>query len=162
MQGIRWNTLVRIVVGITQVGLGLLMVLLSRRFIDVTIRTGSNRDVWIMVALLVAVVIGGIALRQLYYYMSTLAMTRSLRLYSARLTAGISSVGKADEKTSAGQVRSINIGVCNLPRDYITSPKKGQITPSNPQYLVLATHPFSCVKYIHQQTTENEPLKESS
>ena len=80
MQGIRWNTLVRIVVGITQVGLGLLMVWLSRRFIDVTIRTGSNRDVWIMVALLVAVVIGGIALRQLYYYMSTLAMTRQTNL----------------------------------------------------------------------------------
>ena len=85
MQGIRWNTLVRIVVGICQVGLGLLMVWLSRRFIDVTIRTGSDRDVWVMVALLVAVVIGGIALRQLYYYMSTLAMTRQtnmLRLQS--------------------------------------------------------------------------------
>ena len=80
MRGIRWNTLLRIVVGICQVGLGLLMVWLSRRFIDVTIRTGSDRDVWIMVALLVAVVIGGIALRQLFYYMSTLAMTRQTNL----------------------------------------------------------------------------------
>ncbi|MBR4351435.1 MAG: hypothetical protein IKQ01_00005, partial [Bacteroidales bacterium] len=80
MRGIRWNTLLRIVVGICQVGLGLLMVWLSRRFIDVTIRTGSDRDVWIMVALLVAVVIGGIALRQMYYYMSTLAMTRQTNL----------------------------------------------------------------------------------
>ena len=33
-QGIRWNTAVRIVTGIGQVVLGLLMVWLSRRFID--------------------------------------------------------------------------------------------------------------------------------
>ena len=80
MQGIRWNTLVRIVVGVVQVALGLLMVWLSRRFIDVTIRTGSDRDVVLMILALAAVVLGGIALRQLYYYMSTLAMTRQTNL----------------------------------------------------------------------------------
>ena len=80
MQGIRWNTLVRIVVGIAQAGLGLLMVWLSRRFIDQTIRTGTDRDVWVMVALLAGVMLGGVALRQLYYYMSTIAMTKQSNL----------------------------------------------------------------------------------
>jgi len=83
MRGIRWNTLLRIVIGISQVALGLLMVWLSRRFIDVTIRTGSDRDlVWMIVAL-VATVLGGVLLRQLYYYMSIVANTKqtnSLRL----------------------------------------------------------------------------------
>ena len=44
-QGIRWNTAVRIVTGIGQVVLGLMMVWLSRRFIDETIRTGTTQDV---------------------------------------------------------------------------------------------------------------------
>ena len=43
--GIRWNTAVRIVAGIGQVVLGLLMVWLSKRFIDETIRTGTADDV---------------------------------------------------------------------------------------------------------------------
>ncbi len=80
MQGIRWNTLVRILVGIAQVALGLWMVALSRRFIDETIRTGTDREVWLMVALLAVVMLGGVALRQLYYYMSTMAQTRQSNL----------------------------------------------------------------------------------
>ena len=80
MQGIRWNTLVRILVGIVQVALGLLMVWLSRRFIDVTIRTGTREDIIRMIVLLVAVVLGGILLRQVYYYMSTVALTRQTNL----------------------------------------------------------------------------------
>ena len=83
MSGIRVNTTVRIVVGITQVLLGLLMVWFSKQFIDVTIRTGSDRDVIHMVALLVSVVVGGILLRQVYYYMTTKAGTfqsNSIRL----------------------------------------------------------------------------------
>ncbi|MBR6370647.1 MAG: hypothetical protein IKS24_06170, partial [Bacteroidaceae bacterium] len=47
-QGIRLNTAVRIVTGTVQVALGLMMVWLSRRFIDETIRTGSVRDVTLM------------------------------------------------------------------------------------------------------------------
>ncbi len=43
--GIRWNTAVRIVTGIGQVVLGLLMVWFSKRFIDETIRTGTADDV---------------------------------------------------------------------------------------------------------------------
>ena len=57
MAGIRWNTLVRIVVGITQVMLGLLMIWFSKQFIDVTIRTGSDQDVLEMVCLLVTLVV---------------------------------------------------------------------------------------------------------
>ena len=76
MRGIRWNTLVRIVVGIAQVALGLLMVWLCRHFIDVTIRTGTSHDITVMIVMLVLVVLGGVALRQLYYYMSTVALTR--------------------------------------------------------------------------------------
>jgi len=84
MQGIRWNTLLRIVVGVAQVSLGLLMVWLSRHFIDETIRTGSDRDVWLMVGLLVVVMLGGVALRQLYYYLSTMAFTRQTNLIRIR------------------------------------------------------------------------------
>ena len=83
MQGIRWNTLVRIVAGIVQVALGLLMVWLSRRFIDETIRTGTDRDIVWMVVWLALTVLGGIGLRQLYGYMTTMAhirQTNSLRL----------------------------------------------------------------------------------
>ena len=53
-KGIRWNTAVRIVVGIIQVALGLTMVWLSRQFIDETILTGSGDDLWRMILLLVA------------------------------------------------------------------------------------------------------------
>ena len=80
MQGIRWNTLWRIVVGVAQVALGLSMVWLSRHFIDETIRTGTNREVWLMVAALAVTMLGGVALRQLYYYMSTLAQTKQSNL----------------------------------------------------------------------------------
>ena len=58
MRGIRWNTLIRIVAGITQVGLGLLMVWLCRRFIDVTIRTGTPQDISLMVLWLILTVLG--------------------------------------------------------------------------------------------------------
>jgi ABC-type multidrug transport system fused ATPase/permease subunit len=84
MAGIRWNTLIRVVVGITQVVLGLVMVWFSKQFIDVTIRTGSNQEVIMMVALLVSLVVTGILLRQLYYYMTTKANTfqsNSIRLH---------------------------------------------------------------------------------
>ena len=83
-QGIRWNMAVRIAVGIGQISLGLLMVWLSRRFIDETIRTGSGDDVLLMVLWLVLTVVGGVLLRQLYYYMTTTAgvkQSNALRLH---------------------------------------------------------------------------------
>lgn len=81
--GIRWNTVVRIVLGIGQVALGLTMVWLSRRFIDDTIRTGTADDVLRMVLLLVATVMGGVVLRQLVYWLTITAdvhQTNALRL----------------------------------------------------------------------------------
>ena len=42
MAGIRWNTAIRIITGITQVLLGLLMIWLSKQFIDITIRVGCS------------------------------------------------------------------------------------------------------------------------
>jgi len=82
-RGIRFNTVVRIVTGIGQVAFGLLMVWLSRRFIDETIRTGSADDVLRMVLLLVFTVLGGVALRQVGYWLTTTAgvhQTNTLRL----------------------------------------------------------------------------------
>ena len=76
--GIRWNTAVRIVAGIGQVMLGLMMVWLSKRFIDETIRTGSNDDLLQMILWLVLTVVGGILLRQLYYYLTTQANIRQM------------------------------------------------------------------------------------
>ena len=84
-KGIRRNTLLRILAGFGQVGLGLLMVWLCKHFIDVTIHTGSMADVWQMVALLVAVALGGIVLRQLYYYMTTLANVRQVNNIRLRI-----------------------------------------------------------------------------
>jgi ABC-type multidrug transport system fused ATPase/permease subunit len=87
-RGIRWNTAVRIVTGIGQVVLGLLMVWLSRQFIDETIRTGSADDVLRMVALLVLTVVGGVVLRQVGYWLTTSASVRQtnalrLRIFSS-------------------------------------------------------------------------------
>ena len=87
-RGIRWNTAVRIVAGIGQVVLGLLMVWLSKRFIDETIRTGSADDVLRMVALLVLTVVGGVVLRQVGYWLTTSASVRQtnalrLRIFSS-------------------------------------------------------------------------------
>ena len=81
--GIRWNTAVRIVSGVVQVALGLLMVWLSRRFIDDTTRTGTADEVLRMVACLVATVVGAVLLRQLGYWLTTTAgvhLTNTLRL----------------------------------------------------------------------------------
>ena len=87
-RGIRRNTAVRIVTGIGQVVLGLLMVWLSRRFIDEAIRTGSADDVLRMVALLVLTVVGGVVLRQVGYWLTTSASVRQtnalrLRIFSS-------------------------------------------------------------------------------
>ena len=75
-RGIRWNSFVRIVVGIVQVVLGLTMVWLSKRFIDETIRTGSTDDVLRMVCWLVLTVVGGVLLRQVGYWLTTAASVR--------------------------------------------------------------------------------------
>ena len=82
-RGIRWNTAVRIVVGIGQIALSLMMVWLCKKFIDETIREGSADDVLRMVVWLVVTVVGGIVLRQCYFWLTTTAgirQTNALRL----------------------------------------------------------------------------------
>ena len=86
-RGIRLNMMVRTVAGIGRVSLGLLMVWLCKRFIDLTIRTGSRDDILTMVATLMAVIMVGILLRQAYYYLGVKAsVTQStavrLRIFS--------------------------------------------------------------------------------
>lgn len=81
--GIRWATGLRIAVGILQTGLGLLMVWLSRWFIDSTIRTGDRDDILHMVAWLILTAVGGVTLRQTGYWLTTMAgvrQTNALRL----------------------------------------------------------------------------------
>ena len=87
-RGIRWNTAVRIVTGIGQVVLGLLMVWLSRRFIDETIRTGSADDVLRMVALLVLTVVGGVVLRHSVRQTNALRLRIFSSLFRRRLYDG--------------------------------------------------------------------------
>ena len=82
-RGIRLNTVMHIASGIGRVVFGLLMVWLSRRFIDETIRKGSADEVLQMVLLLVITVLGGVLLRQVSYWLSTTAnirQTNTLRL----------------------------------------------------------------------------------
>lgn len=68
-QGIRTSMLVRIGAGTVRVAFSLLMVWLCKRFIDVTIKEGSTNDIVMMIAALLAVIMGGILCRQIYYYL---------------------------------------------------------------------------------------------
>ena len=82
-KGIRLDMLFRIAAGIGRVSLGLLMVWLCKRFIDVTIRQGTTEDIILMIVALVAVVIGGIICRQSYYFLGVrdrAKQTTSIRL----------------------------------------------------------------------------------
>ena len=61
--GVRLNMTVRIVIGVSQVLLGLLMVWLSKRFIDVTIRTGGSEEIvemilWLVLTVMVSMSFG--------------------------------------------------------------------------------------------------------
>ena len=87
--GIRWNSLVRIVTGIVQVGLGLTMVWLSRRFIDETIRTGTADDIIHMILLLVATVISGVILRQVGFWLTTTANIRQVNALRLRIFSSL-------------------------------------------------------------------------
>ena len=88
MRGIRWNTAMHIAAGIGQVVFGLLMVWLSRHFIDETIRTGSADEVLQIVFWLVTTVLGGVVLRQVGFWLTTTANVRQtnalrLRIFSS-------------------------------------------------------------------------------
>ncbi len=82
-RGIRLNMLVRIIAGIGRVAFGLLMVWLCKRFIDVTIRTGTTDEILVMIAALVIVISVGIICRQIYYFLGVKAnavQSTSIRL----------------------------------------------------------------------------------
>jgi ABC-type multidrug transport system fused ATPase/permease subunit len=106
MAGIRWNTLVRIVAGILQVSLGLLMIWLSKVFIDVTIREGSADDVLLMVAKLVVVVSAGILLRQFYYYLTTKASTAQSNTIRLRVFSSLFRRQLFEDQLHSGDVTS--------------------------------------------------------
>lgn len=106
MAGIRWNTLVRVVTGITQVLLGLFMIWLSKQFIDVTIRTGTTDDIIRMVVMLVSVVVIGILLRQLYFYMSTLAGTHQSNSIRLRVFSNLFRRQMFEDQLHSGDVTS--------------------------------------------------------
>ncbi len=106
MRGIRWNTLLRIVAGITQVMLGLFMIWLSKQFIDVTIRTGSDSEVISMVLWLVAVVVAGILLRQLFYYMTVKASTRQSNTIRLRVFSSLFRRQMFEDQLHSGDVTS--------------------------------------------------------
>jgi ABC-type multidrug transport system fused ATPase/permease subunit len=106
MAGIRWNTLVRIVIGIIQVLLGLVMIWFSKQFIDVTIRTGTDQDVINMVVLLVALVVTAILLRQLYYYMTTKANTYQSNSIRLRVFSSLFRRQMYEDQLHSGDVTS--------------------------------------------------------
>lgn len=106
MVGIRWNTLVRIVIGILQVLLGLVMIWFSKQFIDVTIRTGTDQDVINMVVLLVALVVTAILLRQLYYYMTTKANTYQSNSIRLRVFSSLFRRQMYEDQLHSGDVTS--------------------------------------------------------
>lgn len=106
MAGIRWNTLVRIIVGITQVMLGLIMIWLSKQFIDVTIRTGTTDDIIRMVAMLLATVVAGILLRQLFYYMTTKAATYQSNTIRLRVFSSLFRRQMFEDQLHSGDVTS--------------------------------------------------------
>ena len=106
MRGIRWNSLVRIVIGIVQVLMGLLMIWFSKQFIDVTIRTGTTHDLILMVVLLVSLVISGILLRQLFYYMSTKASTFQSNAIRLRVFSSLFNRQMFEDQLHSGDVTS--------------------------------------------------------
>ena len=106
MAGIRWNTLVRVVTGTTQVLLGLFMIWLSKQFIDVTIRTGTTDDIIRMVIMLFCVVVAGILLRQLYFYMSTLAGTHQSNSIRLRVFSNLFRRQMFEDQLHSGDVTS--------------------------------------------------------
>ena len=130
MSGIRWNTIARMVIGIVQVLLGLLMIWLSKQFIDVTIRTGTTDDVIRMVAMLVSTVVVGILLRQVFYYMTTKAATSQSNTIRLRVFSSLFRRQMFEDQLHSGDVTSrlskdidtvANVTTTLLPQFVVTS-----------------------------------------
>ena len=76
--GIRGLLTLRVILGMTRVSLGLYVILLSKRFIDETIKTGSDGDVFRMAGLLLLAVFGGVLLRQVNSFLGVLTDIRKV------------------------------------------------------------------------------------
>ena len=77
------STLIRILVGTARIALALSMIWLCKRFIDVTVHTGTRDDILMMILILIAVITGNVLCRQVYFYMGTKAevlQTTTIRL----------------------------------------------------------------------------------
>ena len=106
-KGIRLNTTIRIVIGTGRVFLGLLMVWLSKQFIDITIHQGTTHDITVMICLLVLTVIGGIVFRQLYYYMTIAAnVLQSITIRRRLFTKLFSKQLYNDQELHSGDITS--------------------------------------------------------
>lgn len=82
-RGSRLSISASIAIGTVYTALGLLMVWLSRQFIDSTIRSGTSADIVRMVVWLTVIAVAGVTLRQLSYWLMTMAdirLTNALRL----------------------------------------------------------------------------------
>lgn len=84
-RGIRHVTAMRILAGVAQTALGLLMVWLSRWFIDSTIRTGSTADILRMVIWLILTAVGCVVLRQIGFWLTTMADVRQTNVLRLRI-----------------------------------------------------------------------------
>lgn len=71
--GNRLNIVSRIFLGVIQVSLGLAVVGLSKKFIDETIRVGTDQDVIRMVVVMAAAVLSGVVVRQVYFFLTSSA-----------------------------------------------------------------------------------------
>ena len=76
-------------------------------FIDVTIRTGTSQDIIWMICILVTTVVGGVILRQIYFYMTTIANTYQSNQIRLRLFSQLFSTQLFDQQVlHSGDVTS--------------------------------------------------------
>ena len=83
--GIRAGMVLRIVVGLVQTFLGLLLIWLCKQFIDVTALTGTANEIKTMIIVLVAVVLGDLVLKQYYYYLGVVTKTKQTNKLRLRI-----------------------------------------------------------------------------
>lgn len=76
--GMRLNIMMRILLGLGQTLLALLVVWLSKRFVDEVVFTESTREMMLQVALLASAVVLGVVVRQLNYYLANKAFIRKV------------------------------------------------------------------------------------
>jgi len=118
-QGERFNMGVRVIVGVLQVVLGLLTIWLSKVFIDETIHTGSDRDIVVMVSLLVGTVVSGVLLRQCWYYLNVKSCTRGsnrlrLKVFSSIFSRELYKAGTLHSGDVASRVMKDVETVCDV------------------------------------------------